>query len=172
MFQQNDNGEVDREVLRATSKQSTRSQKSIISGKSEKPINIPSSKASKNLKNALTASSKLQGTQKQFSESYLNRLMLDIASSYDLRQTIFGCFYRVGYDLHELSATEKQKMEIIQLYPYLKNGEIWKDIQQEMIDNKIKPTSDDRHWIETSIEESREQTEAAVLNQTKFAQEI
>ena len=59
MFQQNDNGEVDREILRATSKHSTRSQKSIISGKSEKPVNIPNSKASKNLKNALTASSKL-----------------------------------------------------------------------------------------------------------------
>lgn len=47
-------------------------------------------------------------------------------------------------------------MEIIQLYPYLKNGEIWLDIKEEMSDFQIKPTSDDAHWMNTCIEESRE----------------
>ena len=60
--------------------------------------------------------------------------MLDVAQSYDLRATIFGTFYRVGFDLHELNPKEKQRMEIIQLYPYLKNGEIWRDIKQELED--------------------------------------
>jgi len=38
-----------------------------------------------------------------FSESYLNRIMMEVAQSYDIRATIFGTFYRVGFDLHELS---------------------------------------------------------------------
>jgi len=55
--------------------------------------------------------------------------MQEVSHSYDIRATIFGTFYRVGFDLHELTPQEKQRMEIIQLYPYLKNGEIWKDIK-------------------------------------------
>lgn len=65
----------------------------------------------------------------KFSESYINKLMKDIANTYDLRATIFCVFYRVGFDLHELTPQEKQRMEIIQLYPYLKNGEVWLDIK-------------------------------------------
>lgn len=72
--------------------------------------------------------------QRNFTESYLNKIMNDVANDYDIRATIFGTFYRVGFDLHELTPQEKQRMEIIQLYPYLKNGEIWKDIKQECED--------------------------------------
>ena len=60
--------------------------------------------------------------------------MTQVAGTYDLRATIFGTFYRVGFDLHELSPQEKQRMEVIQLYPYLKNGEIWADIKLELAD--------------------------------------
>jgi hypothetical protein len=63
--------------------------------------------------------------------------MSEVSKSYDLRATIFGTFYRVGFDLHELTPKEKQRMEIIQLYPYLKNGEIWRDIKQECEDKVI-----------------------------------
>lgn len=56
------------------------------------------------------------------------------ALSNDFRLSIFASFYRVGFDLHDLTPNEKQRMEIIQLYPYLKNGEIWLDIQQELKD--------------------------------------
>ena len=63
-------------------------------------------------------------------------------------------------------------IEIIQLYPYLKNGEIWRDIQEEFDDQNLKPTSDDRHWMETCIEESREQTEAAIYDQQVLAGEM
>ena len=68
--------------------------------------------------------------------------------------------------------SEKQRMEIIQLYPYIKNGEIWKDIKQELQDNNIKPTSDDEHWMETCIEESDEHLENALYNQNLYSQEI
>lgn len=42
------------------------------------------------------------------------------------------------------------------MYPYLKNGEIWKDIKEELEDINVKPTSDDDHWMETCIEEADE----------------
>lgn len=67
-------------------------------------------------------------------ETVLNKLMKEQALSNDLRLTIFASFYRVGFDLHDLTQAEKQRMEIIQLYPYLKNGEIWRDIQEELKD--------------------------------------
>ena len=38
------------------------------------------------------------------------------------------------------------------------------DIKEELGDSNIRPTSDDKHWMETCIEESQEQTEAAVHN--------
>jgi len=99
-------------------------------------------------------------------------MMNDYAKTFDNRAVIFGTFYRCGFDLHELTATEKQMIEIIQLYPYLKNGEIWRDIEEEFDDTNLKPTSDDRHWMETCIEESREQTEAAIYDQQVFAGEM
>ena len=47
-------------------------------------------------------------------------------------------------------------MEIIQLYPFLKNGEIWQDIKQELDDLNVKPSGDDAHWMESCIEEAFE----------------
>ena len=91
--------------------------------------------------------------------------MNDFSKTFDIRSVIFGAFYRCGFDLHELTPPEKQLMEIIQLYPYLKNGEIWRDIHEEFEDTDLKPTSDDKHWMETCIEESREQAESAIYDQ-------
>lgn len=111
-------------------------------------------KATKSLQEALKAGDK----QSNNSDSQLTRVMNEFSKSFDIRAVIFGTFYRCGFDLHELTSSEKQMIEIIQLYPYLKNGEIWRDIQEEFEDQNLKPTSDDRHWMETSVEESREQT--------------
>ena len=74
--------------------------------------------------------------------------------------------------MHELNASEKQTMEIIQLYPFLKNGEIWQDIKQELDDLNVKPSGDDAHWMESCIEEAFEQTQQAILNQQKLEQEV
>lgn len=127
-------------------------------------------KGFKRLQQAIEASNKIN--KKNFSESYINKIMQDVAHSFDLRATIFCVFYRVGFDLHELTPSEKQRMEIIQLYPYVKNGEIWKDIKQELIDLSVKPTSDDEHWLETCIEEADEHLENATYNQNLYSQEI
>lgn len=108
----------------------------------------------------------------KFTESKLNTLMNDISNTYDLRATIFCVFYRVGFDLHELTLNEKQMMEIIQLYPYLKNGEIWLDIKEELNDYGVKITQDDDHWMNTCIEEAQEQVENGIYNQTLYSSEI
>ena len=105
-------------------------------------------------------------------ENDLTRNMNEFAKSYDLRAVIFGTFYRCGFDLHELTPTEKQMIEVIQLYPYLKNGEIWRDIKEELEETNVKPSSDDNHWMMTCIEESREQTETAIYDQQAIYDEI
>ena len=61
-------------------------------------------------------------------------------------------------------------MEIIQIYPFLKNGEIWKDIKQELEDTNVKPIMNDKHWMETCIEEATEQAMCAIYNQTLVKQ--
>ena len=43
----------------------------------------------------------------------ITRIMQDFAKSYDIRAVIFGTFYRCGFDLHELTPTEKQMIEVI-----------------------------------------------------------
>ena len=77
-------------------------------------------------------------------------------------------FYRVGFDAHIklLVQNEQQRLEIIQIFPFLKNGEIWKDVKQELEETSVKSTTDDRHWMETCIEEANEQAESAIFNQT------
>ena len=89
-----------------------------------------------------------------------------IVKKYDLRSSIFAVFYRVGrFEVHEPSSQEKQVMELVKLYPFLKNGEVWQDIKQELDDLDIKPTVDDAHWMDTCIEEAFEQTQQAVIKQ-------
>ena len=58
------------------------------------------------------------------------------------------------------------------MYPSLKNGEIWKDIKQELDDLNVKPTSDDKNWMDSSIEGAGEQTEQAIVNQYKLLNEV
>lgn len=139
-------------------------------GSQRMSVRSASSKGMRRLQQAIDDSNKIN--KKNFSESYINNIMMDVAHSFDVRATIFCVFYRVGFDLHELTPNEKQRMEVIQLYPYIKNGEIWKDIKQELFDINVKPTSDDEHWMETYVEESDEHLENAVYNQNLYLQEI
>lgn len=144
------------------------SNRNIVMGGSNMSMKQSQSIKGKSIQQAIKAG----GNAKSNAESALTRTMQDFAKSFDTRAVIFGTFYRVGFDLHELTPEEKQQIEVIQLYPYLKNGEIWRDIQEEFEDNNIRPTSDDRHWMETCIEESREQTEAAIFDQQVQAGEM
>lgn len=52
------------------------------------------------------------------------------------------------------------------MYPHFKMGEIWKKIRLTLNEEKVEPTFDDRHWMETSIEEFEEQMSNCVNTQS------
>ena len=81
---------------------------------------------------------------------------------YDFRAIIFCILYRTGFDQNELLPEQKQKIEVIQMYPHFKIGEIWKDTQFYLESNNVKPTSDDYHWMMTSIEEFQEMVQGVI----------
>jgi hypothetical protein len=60
-----------------------------------------------NIKASRTLQSALKAGGKQNQTSHLTRLMNDFAKSFDIRAVIFGTFYRCGFDLHELTPSEK-----------------------------------------------------------------
>ncbi len=74
-----------------------------------------------------------------FVESYLNHKIADITKSFDLRETIFSIFYRVGFNNITINSSEdKQTFVIIKMYPIFRNLENWKDIVEELEDEVIK----------------------------------
>ena len=66
------------------------------------------------LSQALIQAKAYSKTQKKHkNESEISAMLSESVKQFDLRQVVFGCLYRVGLDLHELSYAEKQYMEII-----------------------------------------------------------
>lgn len=65
-------------------------------------------------------------------EAYLVRRVKDQSQKYDLRSIVFCILYRTGFDRNELHPKERQKIEVIQMYPQFKIGEIWRDIKEEL----------------------------------------
>ncbi|EAR84467.2 hypothetical protein TTHERM_00691650 (macronuclear) [Tetrahymena thermophila SB210] len=124
-------------------------------------------------------------------EAYLVRKIKEKVEQYDLRAIIFAILYRTGFDKNELLPDEKQKIEVIQMYPHFKMGEIWSDIQFELEEEVkftfcksltsdytyenntqgIKPTSDDMHWMRTAIEEFEEQVLNCINTQSLISRE-
>jgi len=101
-----------------------------------------------------------------FIESYLNHKITDITKGFDLRETIFSIFYRIGFNNISTNLPEdKQTFVMIKNYPVFKNLENWKDVVEELDDAKIKPTSDDVNWIMTQIEDCEEKCNHAIRGQ-------
>jgi hypothetical protein len=70
-----------------------------------------------------------------FIESYLNHKIAEITKSFDLRETIFSIFYRVGFNNMTITSSEdKQTFVIIKMYPVFKNLENWRDLVEELDD--------------------------------------
>lgn len=70
-----------------------------------------------------------------FIESYLNHKIAEITKSFDLRETIFSIFYRVGFNNITITSSEdKQTFVIIKMYPVFKNLENWRDVVEELED--------------------------------------
>lgn len=58
-------------------------------------------------------------------ETYLVNRIREEVENYDLRLIVFSVLYRVGFARNDLTAQEQQKLEVIQMYPHFKMGEIW-----------------------------------------------
>lgn len=73
-----------------------------------------------------------------FIESYLNQKIAEITKTFDLRETIFSIFYRVGFNNITISTSEdNQTFVMIKNYPIFKNLENWKDLVEELEDTVI-----------------------------------
>jgi len=65
-------------------------------------------------------------------EAVLINKLQDKVEEYDLRAIVFAILYRTGFDRNELQPNETQRLEVIQVYPHFKIGEIWSDIKHEL----------------------------------------
>ncbi len=126
------------------------------------------------LKDALQAN---EADSEVGAEAYLIRVLRQKTRQFDLRGIIFAILYRTGFDRNELTSSEKQRIEMIQVYPQMRIGEIWSDIKEELAlsvasaDQNVKPTSEDLHWMLTSIEEFQELVLKCVNTQRLIARE-
>lgn len=117
-----------------------------------KPITSPNLAASKGpgnnrldtikgfskLKDALNAN---ETVSEVGAEAYLIRMLREKTKKFDLRGIIFSILYRTGFDRNELQPSEKQRIEMINIYPQLRIGEIWTDIKEELEAMVIRPSN-------------------------------
>ena len=58
------------------------------------------------------------------------------------------------------------------MYPNFKIGEIWGDIKSQLEEEGIKPTTEDDHWMKTSIEEFEEEMSNCINTQALINREF
>ena len=101
-----------------------------------------------------------------FVESYLTHKIAEITKTFDLRETIYSIFYRVGFNNISINSNDdKQTFVSIKMYPIYKNLENWLDVMEEYEDTNFRPTTDDSNWILTQIEESKDKMNQAIKQQ-------
>lgn len=126
-------------------------------------------KAYTNLREALKAG---ENDTSVGTEAFLINKLQDKVDEYDLRAIIFAILYRTGFDRNELQPQQTQRLEVLQVYPHFKMGEIWNDIKWELDNERVKPTSDDYHWMMTNIEEIQDIAVNCVNTQQLIAREF
>ena len=108
-----------------------------------------------------------------FVESYLNHKIAEITKSFDLRETIFSIFYRIGFNNISINSNDdKQTFVSIKMYPIFKNLENWEDVVEEFKDTNFDPIDDDKNWINTQIEVSKEKMRLAIKQQKVISDNI
>jgi hypothetical protein len=108
-----------------------------------------------------------------FVESYLNHKITEITKSFDLRETIFSIFYRIGFNNISINSNDdRQTFVSIKMYPIFKNLENWLDVVEEFKDTNFNPIGDDQNWIKTQIEDSKEKMHTAIKQQKVISDNI
>lgn len=81
------------------------------------------------LKDALQAT---EADSEVGAEAYLIRMLREKTRQFDLRGIIFAILYRTSFDKNDLAPEEKQRIEMIQIFPQVRIGEIWTEIKEEL----------------------------------------
>jgi len=90
----------------------------------------------------------------------------------DLRASVYSLLSLIGFDSSELLPKEKQKLEVIRMYPEFRQGEIWKSISSLLRAEGVKATSDDQAWLESCIDNASELKEQTIKNQKFIAKDV
>ncbi|OMJ83633.1 hypothetical protein SteCoe_15422 [Stentor coeruleus] len=113
----------------------------------------------------------LEEAEKQSEMSILRKRQLEFVRKRDLRASIYCCLSQVGFDCNDLTPQERQKMEVIRMYPDFRKGELLLDIKNELESLGIRPISDDRVWLQQCLDEALEQASNTIKNQSMIARE-
>ena len=163
-----ENEEMERKRMRIT-KQTTQNSflgitKNIDNGMNKTNQSISSQKTASSGHSANMLQSIYRS--EDFVESYLTHKIAEITKSFDLRETIYSIFYRVGFNNISINSNDdKQTFVSIKMYPIYKNLENWLDVMEEYEDTNFRPTTDDSNWILTQIEESKDKMNQAIKQQ-------
>jgi hypothetical protein len=97
---------------------------------------------------------------------------IDFVRKRDFRACIYCLLSQVGFDLSDLKPRERQKMEIVRMYPEFRKGELLLDIHLELAALGVKPIADDRVWLDARLREAEEQALNTAKNQSIIARDF
>ena len=158
-----ENEEMERKRMRIT-KQTTQNSFLGITKNTDNNESMSSQKTSSSGHNTNMLQSIYRS--EDFVESYLTHKIAEITKSFDLRETIYSIFYRIGFNNISINSNDdKQTFVSIKMYPIYKNLENWLDVMEEYEDTNFRPTTDDSNWILTQIEESKDKMNQAIKQQ-------
>jgi hypothetical protein len=101
----------------------------------ERPASTATSKFENGKKGFSKLKDALQATEADSevgAEAYLIRMLREKTKQFDLRGIIFSILYRTSFDKNDLSPEEKQRIEMIQIFPQIRIGEIWTEIKEDL----------------------------------------
>ncbi|CAG9327086.1 unnamed protein product [Blepharisma stoltei] len=126
---------------------------------------------SNNTKGFETLKETLEAADQQSEVSILRKKQLEFARKRDLRASIFCCLSLADVNSVDLLPKEKQKLEVIRMYPDFRKGELFLDIKNELETLGIRPTQDDGIWLNQCLDEAYEQATNTIKNQSMIAKQ-
>jgi len=135
----------------------------------ERPLAYNEAKTTKGFERLREA---LLAGENQSEISVIRKKQLEVVRKRDLRASIYSCLSLVGFDVNELEGKERQKMEVIRMYPEFRKGELLLDIKYELETLGIRPITDDRVSLEEWLKESYEKASNTKKNQLMIAKDL
>ena len=105
----------------------------------------------------------------QSESGLVRKKLIEFVRKRDMRASIHTLMSLTSFASSELLPRERQKLEVIRMYPSFRKGELWQDIQAELQSLAIRPINDDRHLMECEIEDAYEHALHTVKMQAMIA---